>query len=154
MNTALSAPERISSLLTGLVGKPVGVRPASTKTAPQGLLAVAVYGGEGQAAGAWICDMSSATSLAAALSLVPPKVAQDAARTGKLEEPLDENLREIFNVGARIFQSDRHVSLKGVFLPGQTQPPVVVKLLSSPKRAEFEVSVPDYAKGRMWVILP
>jgi hypothetical protein len=117
-------------------------------------LAIAVYGGEGQAAGAWICDMSAATSLAAALSLVPPKVAQDAARTGKFEEPLDENLREIFNVGARIFQSDRHVSLKGVFLPGQTPPPVVVKLLQSPKRGEFEVSVPDYAKGRMWVILP
>ncbi len=155
MSTQLSPPDRVAALLSGLIGKPIGVRVAPTKTASlPTALAIAVYGGEGQAAGAWLCDMASASSLAAALSLLPPAVAKEAVSAGKLDEPLLENLREIFNVGARLFQSDRHVSLKGVFLPGQALPAPVTNLLKSTKRAEFEVGVPGYANGRTWLLLP
>ena len=79
----LPAAKDVRDMLTGLVGKPVGVTPGAPVTpAPDRPVAVAVYVDPGMAVNALcLLDLGAAAYTGGALALLPPGGCQDAAET-------------------------------------------------------------------------
>lgn len=146
------APEVTANLLGGLVGRSVTAkRSAAPPTAPW--FAVAEYRNDrDEVIGFLVCDADGACSLAAALSMVPAPMAATAAKTKVLSEMLTENLREVFNVAARLFQSTdgERIVLSTVHLPPARIPTATEALIKRPKsRSDFALNVTGYAAGNL-----
>jgi len=146
------APEVTSALLGGLIGRAVTAR--RTSAPPTGpWFAVAEYHNDrDEIVGFLVCDADGACSLAAALSMVPAPLAATAAKTKVLSEMLVENLHEVFNVAARLFQSmdEGRIVLATVHLPPAKLPVVTEAMVRHPKaRSDFSLNVTGYAPGNL-----
>jgi hypothetical protein len=63
-----------------------------------------------------------------------------------------ENLQEVLNVMARLFQSAAHerASLQGVYVTPKAPPPATAALFKAPRaRLDLEVAVSGYGPGRV-----
>lgn len=135
----------IRRLLSELLGRDVEVKPARVKLGLAGAAAVAVYTTDPPGpVGHWACDLPSAASVAAALSLTPPGVASEAVKSKVLSDALAENLGEVMNVGARLFPSDGlRVTLREV------RSGTSLAALAAHTRLDVEVAVKGYPLGVM-----
>lgn len=143
-------PDDVGRLLTGLFGKPV--RATRVPDAVAGPV-IAVYGGDGGAAGAAVaCELPLAAALGAALAMIPPGAAAEAARSGSIPDHLAENLHEVLNVGSRLFNSGStpRIGLRSVLEPGIDVPEDVADLLRAPAgEVRLVVAVPGYPEGKL-----
>ena len=150
----LPEAEEFRLLLAQLVGKPVLLK------APPGLpkpnLAPQVQAmyctSDGVARAMCSVDLLLAANLGAALALMPPGVAADAARAGKMTDLLADCAHEVFNVWARLFNrpSGVHLTLKTIAFPPETIPADVRAILfKSPLRREYDFEVTGYARGKI-----
>jgi hypothetical protein len=67
-----------------------------------------------------------------------------------------ENLQEVLNVMARLFQTAAHerASLQGVYVTPKSPPANVAPIMKSPQsRLDLEVSIAGYAPGRVSLLL-
>lgn len=149
---AFAVPDQVGRLLTGLLGKPVVVKKGNP-LAPGTKLAVGEYFREDGTLGAvCLCDLGTASSAGAALSLMPAGVAAESIKTGKLNDILAENMQEVFNVLTRLFQNPQQprVHFKLMYLPPQNLSNEANTLLKKPTyRADFDVAIPSYPGGKM-----
>lgn len=147
-------PAEIGAVLRDLIGKPVQTKVLTPLKNADELFAIATYDREDGTLGAsFALDLPLAASLAAALTLVPPGVAEDSIRAKKLEPMLEENLHEVFNVAGRFFSSP-------------TSPRVVMKWTgrvpcepalkqfwaTAPTRSTIEIAVAPYKGGRIALV--
>ena len=88
----------------------------------------------------------------AALAMVPTTVVEEAMRRGELPENLVENVQEIANIMAQLFNSPKtpHLRLNTVHqMPGEL-PPAVTRLWDAPEfRRDFAIAIEGYGNGRM-----
>lgn len=145
-------------LLQGLLCKPVAAKPATAPLgASPGPRVVAVYVTDTGAVGSLcVCDVAAAAYLGAALSLIGPAVAAEAHKTGRLSEGLLENLREVVNVGASLFNvsGGGHVRFKDLLVPPGALAPEIVSLVNSKKsRLDLDITVPGYGAGKLSFVL-
>lgn len=160
MTTPLPEPKDVKDLLTGLVGRECDVlvsRTAVTGATRPGIL-VATYVTEDFRNQAIIAlDTPAAAHLGAAIGLVPQATAQSAISLGSLSAALLENVSEVLNVMAALFNVDDapHVKLAGV--QDSTETPIATELwkwLEIPgPRLDAQVTVQGYGSGQMSVIL-
>lgn len=154
--SALQLPNTssVANLLRGLLCKPVAVKPAAgvLAKAPQ-VHSVGVFvGGTGAIGSLCLCDVAAAAYLGAALSLIPPAVAAEALKKSMLSEGLVENLREVVNVTASLFNvsGGSHVRLRDLLTSPQPFPAEVVSLAAAKAgRTDMEITVPGYGAGKM-----
>ncbi len=74
-----------------------------TSDVPGGVIVAEYVTDLGRAAALIAVDMSLAAHLGAALALVPPAVSVEAARDGYLSDDLLDNLYEVLNIAASLF---------------------------------------------------
>jgi two-component system chemotaxis response regulator CheY len=151
----LASASELASLLESLLQRPVQARQQVVKTTPdKGVVAVYV-GDDGVAAALVHFDLAAAASTAAALTLVPPAMVQEASRAGKLPQILTDNLHEVANVLTRLVRgmSASRLRLQGMFpLPGAVPAGIAAALKTPPSRISFDVAVSAYPGGRITVI--
>jgi hypothetical protein len=145
----------IGVLLRDLIGKPMQLKdlPAPPKT-PDAFYEIAGYEREdGTLAASFAIDLPLAAGLAAALTLVPPGVAEDSIRAKKLEPMLEENLAEVLNVAGRFFNSPSspRVILKSFFKP-PCSGALAQLWATAPIRLAFEVTPAGYKPGKIAMV--
>jgi hypothetical protein len=150
--------EAVQDLLSGLLGKRVGVKDG--KAYVPGGTSPSIVGvfkrDDGAVAALVMMDVALAANASAALVLIPPGVAGESARSGKLSENLLENVKEVLNVCSRLFAAPGtpHVRMKGTNIIPPPAPAEIAGMLAKPNsRLDLELAVPGYAGGRMAIII-
>ena len=94
-------------------------------------------------------DVNLAASFGAALSMLPPGVAKEAAKTKQLTDVMCENLREIMNICTRLVleAGSPHLKLEKIY-PCQSLPAAAAAILGGAQgRREFQLQLPKYGGG-------
>ena len=154
---ALPSEKDVRDLLANLLGRDVDVQPGEpVRSAPVDLFTVAVYATDTLKAVSLIaCDLPLSAFLGCALALLPVAGAREAVEQRALGEEMAENLHEIFNVGATMFNGAEtpHVKLYHVYQPGEQLPIDVRHWLNRPGgRLDLATDVPGYGGGRLSVV--
>ncbi len=154
--TNLPPIKLIKDVIDGLLGKEVSVAPADALTPPDSVGgAIAVYIDDSDHLGAvagW--DLALAANVGAAVALVPAGAAADAIEEQYLPENLLENLSEVSNVLASVFQipGNPHLRLSQMYRPINSADNDAVNLLYAlGNRIDLKVDVPNYGSGRLAV---
>ena len=145
---------KVRSLL-GMLFDGMEVKPgAKVDPAARGAQVAVFISDDGEPVAACACDVGFAAAAGSALSMLPPPVAKDAARSGELTDVMQGNLNEIMNICSRLVMSDTspHLRLERVY-PGATLPAGAVALLAAPAaRADFEIGLSKYGPGLVSVV--
>ena len=154
----LPAAKDLKDLLSGLLGKNVGVLPGAPVTpTPTDPVAVAVFVSPILSINA-ICvmDLGAAAYTAGALALLPAGGCQDAVEEDRELSPLlVEALHEVVNVLSAVFNTpgSPHSRLDTLYAPGVDLPGDVVGLLPSFNRLDVAIEVPGYGKGGISLVI-
>jgi hypothetical protein len=99
-------------------------------------------------------DVNLAASFGAALSMLPPAAAKEAAKSKELTPVMCENLREIMNICTRLVLDANSPHLKhDQVYPIQSLPAGAAALLSAaPGRREFQLQLPKYGGGVLTLV--
>ena len=110
----------------------------------------------GAVAALCVTDLRLSNALGAALTMVNPATVEAAVTKWKIEEANLENLNEIVNIMARLFNSDDCDHLRWTTshtLPGEL-PPEVTTLLREPlARRDYDVTVEEYGTGKLAILV-
>ena len=160
---SLPAPNAVGNLLSGLLSRSVKVSrsipPAKNSLVPveKATQAVAIYtNDDGVVAAVCVYDMPLASSAGAALSMIPQGVANEAVRKGVMPESVAENLYEVANVSASLFNVDGgpHLKLKEVVTSTAALPAPVKELVAkAADRIDLDVNIAGYSAGRMSLLV-
>ena len=110
---------------------------------------VAIYVDEDNNPGAAIlCDAGFAASAGAALSMLPPGAAEDAAKAKELTDTMRENLYEVMNICTRLLigESTPHLRLTELSDRAATNADTSIKDAS---KVSHEVNIPQYGAGTL-----
>ncbi|MDO8106092.1 hypothetical protein Q6348_02645 [Isoptericola sp. b441] len=157
--TPLPSAPAVRELFEGLLGREVeatiGTGAVNPGTAPGAV--VGVYTDDRMALRAIVLlELSLAAHAGAAIALIPVVQAEVAADDGVLPDTLYENVAEVLNVAASVFNADDapHVKLYQSYRPGEQLPADVSKwVLAFVRRVDMELSISGYGKGRVSVLV-
>jgi hypothetical protein len=152
----LADPTDVGNLLSSLIGRSVTVKRLATCAAPRGAFVVGAYAHDDdtRAGIAWL-DIPAAAGAAAGLTLMGAVVVDECVHGGRLFAPLDENVREVLNICARLFATPggERVYLRDVHLPPGKLPADLTALLGRPPATlQLDVTIAGYRAGRMGLI--
>ncbi len=158
LTVVLPDAKAVKDMLTGLVGKPVGVAPGAPVTpTPRAPVAVAVYVDPSMAVNALcVLDLAASAYTSAALALLPPGGARDAVEEdGELTPMLTEALHEVVNVFSALFNvpGAPHSKLYELYAPGDDLPGDIACSLADFNRLDLAIDVPGYGKGAISLVL-
>lgn len=147
----------LCDLLTGLVGADVATTPASAPMTTKEAYVIADYvEDDGSLTGLCLADVKIANFLGAALAMIPANAAEKDARAKKLSDEVKDNIQEIFNIAASLFNASggTHHRFRRLYLPHKEDlPPEVEAVLKSPAaRGDYALSVPGYGDGKLSVL--
>lgn len=147
----MTAPARTQAV--PVPGKDVEVGPVHPVVPGRDPALVAVYVTDKLGTGAAVaCDLPLAAYAGAALGLVPLPQAEEAIASGLLPDDLAENVNEVVNVLASVFNEGEapHLKLYRVHAVGETLPPDVAASLGYVvRRLDLRVDVAGYGAGRL-----
>ena len=148
---SLPTPKDVRDVLEGLLGRDIDLSTGDAALAEGKQPVVAEYVTDtGKVAACAAVDLELAIYLGAAVSLAPPKGAQEMAAEGELTPMFEENLYEIFNVFSSLLRSDAtaQVQLSGMYGPEQELPTQLAGWLSTPVgRLDLKIDVSSYGGG-------
>ena len=100
--------KRIGDMIGELIGRDTTLKPIPTANRTlAGMTVGGTFGAEGVKTTIRVeADLACATLLGAALAMIPPARVQEVVKTGKPDEELCENTREVFNVLTRALTMD------------------------------------------------
>ncbi|MFL6157596.1 MAG: hypothetical protein ACJ72D_15995 [Marmoricola sp.] len=154
----LPSVKEIRDLLTDLLDREIQVSPTPPLApTPNNPCTVAVYVDDTlQVTSVIAFDLALSAYAGAAIGLVPAAGAQAAVEERALDDTLRENVYEVLNIAASLFNSDgaTHVRLYdahhvGAPLPGD----VLARALTLGRREDLAVDVGGYGSGRLSVVL-
>lgn len=152
----MPTPEDVSKLLTGLLSRRTVVKRASAwlDAAKQPVWVGDYLADAGAVDAAFVCELPLAGFLGAALAMIPPKIAVDAAKAGKLPADISENFREVVNVvSATLNHGTVHVRLGAVAVKPGGAAALPSPLQKGPvRRLDLDVSVDGYGAGKMCLV--
>jgi hypothetical protein len=104
---------------------------------------------DNQLAAACAFDLEFANYAGAALAMVPSAIATEAIRIRKIEEEALENLREVANIMASLFNGPNcHIKLRDMHKTPPT--PELVALAQRPaRRVDLDIDITSYGAGKI-----
>jgi hypothetical protein len=158
MSTHLPHPKQIRDLITDLLGRDVTLTPAPPfAPGPKSPASIAVYVDDSLRVTSLIaCDLPCSAHLAAALALVPTRVAEEAIEAGMLDQNLAENLFEVLNVAASMFNvpNAAHLKLHALHPAGTPLDPMVrAQALTLGRREDLHIEISGYGSGQFSVVM-
>lgn len=158
MTIGLPATMSVRTLLVDLLGRDVTVSPTSP-FAPDtgGPATLAVYVDDSLQIRAVIgVDLPLSAHIGSSIGLIPVFGAEDAIETGRLPQAMAENLYEVLNIAASLFNvpGAAHVRLYAVHDAGVAAPQdVQARAMVLGQREDLEVSVAGYGTGLLSIVL-
>lgn len=158
MPSYLPVPKEIRDLLCDLLDRDVQVAPnAPLAPTPNNPCTVGVYVDDSLQVTSLIAfDLPLSANAGAAIGLVPPAGAEAAVGEGTLNDTLRDNVYEVLNIAASLFNVDgaTHVRLYDVHHVGNPLPgDVMARALTLGRREDLAVEVAGYGSGRLSVVL-
>jgi hypothetical protein len=158
MASHLPLPKQIKDLLEGVLGRDVTLSPSPPfAPGPKAPASVAVYVDDSLRITSLIaCDLRVSAYAGAALGLVPVGGADAAVEAGGLTETLSENLYEVLNIAASMFNAPgaEHLRLHELHPAGVTLPPIVrAQALTLGRREDVSLDIAGYGKGQLSVVM-
>lgn len=148
----------VRDMLMDMLGRDVKVGP-SGPWAPslRDTGAVAVYVDDvGRVRALISCNLELAVTLGASIALIPAKTAAGILEEGQLTEEIQENLNEVLNILAGLFNppDGPHVKLQALHAPGQPPPAdISAQLRAFGRREDLKIEVAGYGGGRLSLVL-
>jgi hypothetical protein len=156
MTDQLPAPKEVRDLLGDLLGREVTVAPADPPSGAVPPTAVFVHD-DLSTAGVIGFELPLAANVAAAVGLIPPGGAEACVEDGELSPLFGENLAEVANVLATLFNANGgpHVKLHALHRTGPEVPTDVVSHLQAlGNRLDLSVTVAGYGTGIFSLVVP
>jgi hypothetical protein len=159
LTVVLPNAKAVKDVLSGLVGKPVGVTPGAPVTPTEKKpVSVAVYVSPSMDVNALcVMDLPLSAWTGGALALLPPGGVQDAVEEdGELTAMLTEALHEVVNVLSALFNvpGAPHSKLYQLYAPGDDLPTDIAGMLAAFNRLDLAVDIPGYGKGGLSLVVP
>ncbi len=157
-STAYPLPDinQVKDLL-GMLFDGLAVKPgAKFDITPKSSAYIAVYVTDsGAPAALCACDVAFAANSGAALSLLPPTVAKDAAKTQQLTDVMVANLREVMNICTRLVLRENTPHLRlDTLCPAAELPAAAAAIVGAAKgRIDFEIALGKYGGGLFAVLI-
>jgi hypothetical protein len=100
------------------------------------------------------CDMAFAANSGAALSMLPPNVAKEAAKDKELTPVMLANLHEVMNICTRLMLRDDspHLKLRELCVQNALAPPAAAIIGAPRGRVDFEIGIGKYGTGVLTVM--
>jgi hypothetical protein len=153
---ALPPVKLIKDVLDGLLGRDVEIAPGDPMASVDmvgGVLAAYIDDGDAlRAVAGW--NLPAAVFVGAAVGLLPRGGAEDAVEERYVPENIQENVGEVSNVLASVFQipGNPHLRLQTTYCPAAAAPnPETQLLYAVGQRIDLELDVPGYGRGRLAV---
>lgn len=158
MGSHLPTPKDIRDLFTELLGREATLAPAAPfAPGPSTPASIAVYVDDHLRITALIaCDLPLSAYAGAAIGLVPVGGAEAAVEEGALSPALSENLYEVLNVAASLFNAPGadHLRLHELHPAGPAlSPQLRAQALTLGRREDLEVDIAGYGRGKLSVVL-
>ncbi|MGZ4699007.1 MAG: hypothetical protein ACXVY4_16180 [Oryzihumus sp.] len=157
--TPVPLPKPVRDLLGDLLDRRVEVQVAEAAYAPEpGEPATyAVYVDDAMRTRAvGVADLAFSAFAGAAIGLIPPNGAQVAIEEKSLPAAMQENLYEVLNVLASLFNAEGlpHVKLHAAYSPGGAGAPSDARAYACVlgRRLDLEVEIGGYGSGRFSVV--
>lgn len=102
-----------------------------------------------------LCDTNFAAYAGAALSMLPPGGAEDAAESGDISATMKENVYEVMNICSRLLMSDKtpHLKLVNMYSDlGELSDDAVAMMKNAQAGSHFDIDIPNYGKGRLSLV--
>ncbi len=142
---------RIKDMLGALFGDNLEV---ATSESPVQDSYAAVYVDADDTPGAVaLCDPAFAAYAGAALSMMPPNGAKEAAESNDIPKTMFDNLHEVMNICTRLVigESTPHLRLAKVCPSSETD--AVDTIRETASRVDFQVDIPRYGSGGLAFIV-
>jgi hypothetical protein len=154
----LPQPKQLRDLFADLLGREVALEPAPPYApGPDTPASVAVYVDDHLRISALIvCDLPLSAHAGAAIGLVPPGGSEAAVEDGKLTDVLGENLYEVLNIAASVFNvaGADHLKLHALHPAGPPLDPALrISTMTLGRREDLSVSIAGYGSGALSVVL-
>lgn len=154
----LPQPKQLRDLLGDLLGREVTLSPTTPfAPGPDTPASVAVYVDDSLRICALIaCDLTFSAHAGAAIGLVPVGGAEAAIEDGKLTDTLAENLYEVLNIAASVFNMPGadHLKLHALHPAGPPLDPMIrIQTLTLGRREDLLVDINGYGSGALSVVL-
>jgi hypothetical protein len=110
---------------------------------------------EGKPVAVCLCDTPFAAYAGAALSMLPPGGAEDAAESGDISATMKENVYEVMNICSRLLMSDDtpHLKLEKMYNNlSELSEEAVEMMKSAGGSSHFGIDIPNYGKGRLSLV--
>jgi hypothetical protein len=158
MPSHLPTAKDIRDLFTDLLGRDATLAPAPPfAPGPKNPASIAVYVDDYLRITALIaCDLPLSAYAGAAIGLVPVGGADAAVEDGLLPDTLRDNLYEVLNVAASLFNAPGadHLRLHELYPAGPALPPQLqAQALTLGRREDVELDIAGYGAGRLSVVL-
>jgi len=104
-----------------------------------------------------VCDLAFAAYMGSSMTMLPPPVAADVIKSGKLEDMMVGNLKEVMNIVSRLFMLRGGAHLRFATLHPATEAlpePVSGLMADIEKQVFFDVEVPRYGSGKVGFVVP
>jgi hypothetical protein len=159
MATYLPLPKEVRDLLTDLMGREITLNPSAPfAPAPAEPATIAVYVDDQlQISGVIVCDLAFSAYAGAAIGLVPPAGAETAIEEQELTETLADNLYEVLNIAASLFNAPDHDHLKLHAVRPATRGGMDLNdrflALTLGRREDWSIDIAGYGHGLITIIL-
>lgn len=155
--TPVPAALEVRELFEGLLGKTVEWTATSTIVDPIDGATVGSYTNDfGVVRALILCDIPLTARAGSAIALMPQTGAESAIKSGLVSVAQFDNLAEILNVAASMFNRPNapHVRLDTTFAPRETLPAEVAKWALAPAgRIDGILTIQGYGEGRISVVV-
>jgi len=148
----------VRDLFSDLIGREVGVTPGEPVVLGVDVLGcVAVYVTDQiQMAAVLVLDLALTAYLGGSLGLLPVGGVQDLLAEGTVSNSALDNVREVLNVAAALFNVSGapHVKFYSLVVPSELPPVDVTSVMHSfGGRLDLVVEVPGYGSGALSIVL-
>lgn len=154
----LPQPKQLKDLLVELLDREITLSPATPfAPAPDTAASVAVYVDDQLRISALIlCDLAFSARAGAAIGLIPAGGAQAAIDDGKITDVIAENLYEVLNIAASMFNvpGADHLRLHALHPAGPPlDPQLRISALTLGRREDLSIDIAGYGAGAVSVVL-
>ncbi len=158
MTIGLPATMDVRTLLSDLLGRDVTLTTTSPFDADTGRpTTFAVYVDDSLIVRAVIAvDLPLSAHIGSSIGLIPVFGAEDAIETGRLPGAMAENLYEVLNIAASLFNvpGAPHVRLYAVHEAGVAAPQdVQARAMVLGQREDLEIAIAGYGSGQLSIVL-
>ncbi|MDJ0763170.1 MAG: hypothetical protein QNJ97_09305 [Myxococcota bacterium] len=150
----LPEPNEVAELFTGLLGEPVTTVPADATIRIEDIFVACDYITDNDEVDVVaVMNLEFASRMGSAIAMIPSPTAEAKIREQQLNDETKENIQEVFNICASLFNKEdtAHHKFRRIYLSQEEDlPPDIQAIIDNPiGRLDLDVDIPGYGTGKV-----